>query len=56
MTADELLDTIECDCDKEFTVKASSAAMGKFYGQIDIRDSASGLVEIQDSCVFDTDA
>jgi len=56
ITREELLDTIECDCAKEFTVTATSGAIGVFYGQLDIRDADSGLVEIQDSCIFDTDA
>lgn len=56
ITKEELLDTIECDCDKEFTVTADSASTGRFYGQLDIRDANSGLVEIQDSCEFDSEA
>lgn len=56
ITADELLDTIECDCEKDFTVTADSAAVGKFYGQLDIRDADSGLIEIQDSCEFEASA
>lgn len=52
ITQGDLLDTIECDCDKEFTVTADSSAIGSFYGQLDIRDSDSGLIEILDSCTF----
>lgn len=49
---DELIDAIECDCDKHFIVTADATGLGDYYGQIDIREASSGLIEIQDSCVY----
>jgi len=50
---DELIDAIECDCDKQFVVTADAeSAYGDFYGQLVVREAASGLVEITDSCVL----
>ncbi len=54
---DELIDALECDCDKHLIVTADVLnPTGEFYGQLDVREEASGLVEITDSCVFIPDA
>ena len=54
---DELIDAIECDCDKQFVVTADAeTSYGDFYGQLVVREAASGLVEITDSCVLTKEA
>lgn len=52
---EDVIDAIDCNCDKVIVVSADveDGASGEFYGQLDVRDEESGVIQITDSCVFD---
>lgn len=52
--AEDLVESLECDCLKTITVVADSdGSTGEFYGQLDVRNEAYGVVKIIDSCVYE---
>lgn len=48
----DIVDSFNCDCVKTISVEADfDGTPGDVYGQLDIRNSAHQVLQMQDSCV-----